>query len=193
MSFAPVPAAAAWRHQGARSGFEVVYFSRHSGGCAIEGWTTAVEDGASWAVQYAIEVDTGWVTRSARVCARSAAGYRATELTADGAGHWLVDGEPAAELDGCLDVDLESSAMTNALPVRRMRLPVAARAAAPAAYVRVDCLAVQRLEQTYLRQAGDPGRQRYGYAAPAFDVSCLLVYDECGLVLDYPGIATRAG
>lgn len=193
MSFAPVPATAAWRHQGARSGFEVAYFRGHSGGCAIEGWTAAVEDGATWAVQYAIEVDTGWVTRAARVLARSVAGYRATELTADGAGHWLVDGEPTAELDGCLDVDLESSAMTNCLPVRRMCLPVAARAAAPAAYVRVDGLAVQRLEQAYLRRAAGPARQRYDYAAPAFDFACLLDYDECGLVLDYPGIATRAG
>jgi len=193
MSFAPVPATAAWRHQGARSGFEVVYFRHHPGGCVIEGWTAAIEDGATWAVQYVIEVDTGWVTRAARLLARSGAGYQATELTADGQGHWLVDGEPAAGLDGCLDVDLESSAMTNALPVRRMHLPEAARAAAPAAYVRVDGLAVQRLEQTYLRLAGDPARQRYDYAAPAFDFTCRLVYDESGLVLDYPGIATRAG
>jgi hypothetical protein len=54
-------------------------------------------------------------------------------------------------------------------------------------------LAVQRLEQTYLRTAGDFTRQRYDYAAPAFDFTCSLVYDESGLVLDYPGIATRAG
>jgi hypothetical protein len=193
MVFAPVPTTAAWRHQGARSGFEVVYFRDHDDGWAIEGWTTALEDGATWAVQYAIELDAAWVTRSARLLARSAAGYRATQLAADGAGHWLVDSEPAPHLDGCLDVDLESSAMTNALPVRRMGLPVAALAAAPAAYVRVAGLAVQRLEQTYLRAAGDLTRQRYEYAAPAFDFTCSLVYDESGLVLDYPGIATRAG
>ncbi|HEY6277017.1 MAG TPA: putative glycolipid-binding domain-containing protein [Streptosporangiaceae bacterium] len=192
MSFTPMPTTAAWRHQGARSGFEVVYFRDHPDGCAIEGWTAAVEDGVTWAVQYAIEVDTAWLTQSARLLARSASGYRSTRLTADGAGHWLVDGEPAPHLDGCLDVDLESSAMTNALPVRRLGLPVAALAAAPAAYVRVTGLAVERLEQTYLRRAGDPTRQRYDYAAPAFNFSCVLVYDEAGLVLDYPGIATRA-
>jgi uncharacterized protein len=47
MSFAPVPATAAWRHQGARSGFEVVYFRDHASGCAIEGWTAAIEEGAT--------------------------------------------------------------------------------------------------------------------------------------------------
>ena len=193
MSFAPVPATAAWRHQGARSGFEVVYFRHHPGGCVIEGWTAAIEDGATWAVQYVIEVDTGWVTRAARLLARSAAGYRATELTADGQGHWLVDGEPAAGLDGCLDVDLESSAMTNALPVHRMHLRVGDAADAPAAYVRAPGLAAERLEQVYTRIADQGARQRYEYAAPAFGFTSRLRYDDSGLVTDYPGIAVRAG
>jgi hypothetical protein len=36
-------------------------------------------------------------------------------------------------------------------------------------------------------------RQRADYAAPVFDFACRLLYDESGLVLDYPGIAVRAG
>jgi hypothetical protein len=146
MSFAPVPATAAWQHRGARSGFEVVYFEVGSDGCRIEGWTTAIEDGATWAVEYAIQVDAAWATRSASIRGRSAAGFRSTLLEADGAGHWRVDGQPVPGLDGCLDVDLEASAMTNALPVRRMGLPVAATAAAPGVYVRAVGLAVERLE-----------------------------------------------
>jgi uncharacterized protein len=109
-----------------------------------------------------------------------------------GAGQWLVDGVPASHLDGCLDVDLESSALTNALPVRRLGLAPGACAAAPAAYVRAIGLPVERLEQTYLRAPDDAARQRYDYAAPAFGFACRLTYDESGLVLDYPGIAVRA-
>ena len=114
-------------------------------------------------------------------------------LEADGAGHWLINGEPAPHLDGCLDIDLEASAMTNALPVRRMILPPAAAAAAPAAYVRTAGLAVERLEQTYLRVTGQGTGQSYDYTAPVFDFRCRLVYDQSGLVLEYPGIAVRAG
>ena len=193
MSFAPVPVAAAWQHRVARSGFEVVYFGARGGGCRIEGWTTAIEDGATWAVQYAIDVDAARATRSAAIRGRSAAGLCSALLEADGNGRWLVDGIPARRLDGCLDVDLEASAMTNALPVRRLGLPAAAGAAAPAAYVRAVGLAVERLEQTYVRTTDDAGRQRYDYAAPAFAFEARLVYDESGLVLDYPGIAVRAG
>jgi hypothetical protein len=193
MSFASVPATAAWRHRGGRTGFEVVYFQTHGSGCRIEGWTTAVEDGDTWAVDYAIDLDTGWVTRSARVRGRSRAGSSSRLLETDGAGRWLVDGQSAGHLDGCLDVDLESSALTNALPVHRMALGPGARRAAPAAYVRAAGLAVERLEQTYVRIPGEATRQSYDYSAPAFDFSCRLVYDESGLVVDYPGIAVRAG
>jgi uncharacterized protein len=193
MSFAPMPATAAWRHRGARSGFEVVYFSARGDGCRIDGWTTAIEDGATWAVEYLIEAGAAWTTRRAQIRGRSAEGFRSTLLEADGAGHWLVNGEPAPHLDGCLDVDLEASAMTNALPMRRLALPVGAAAAAPAAYVRAIGLAVERLEQTYARATDQGTGQHYDYTAPAFDFRCRLVYDQSGLVLDYPGIAIRAG
>jgi hypothetical protein len=170
----------------------VVYFAAHGDLCRIEGWTTAIEDGAAWAVEYVIEVDPAWATRSARIRGRSAKGFCSALLEADGAGHWRVGGEPAPYLDGCLDADLEASAMTNALPVRRMALPVAAAAAAPAAYVRAAGLAVERLEQTYARAADEATCQRYDYTAPAFDFGARLVCDQSGLVLDYPGIAVRA-
>ena len=193
MSFAPLPVTAAWSHRSARTGFEVVYFSAGDDGGRIEGWTTAIEDGTTWAVEYAIEVDAAWATRSATIRGRSAAGSCSARLQADGHGRWLVGGQPAPRLDGCLDVDLEASAMTNALPVRRMSLPAGVAGAAPAAYVRAVGLAVERLEQTYARTTDEARGQRYDYAAPAFGFAARLVYDESGLVLDYPGIAVRAG
>ena len=193
MPFAAPPPTAAWRHQEARSGFEVAYFDLLDDGYRIEGWTTAVEGGQTWAVDYAIVLDTNWTTRRARISGRSVSGLHSVALEADGEGHWLVDGETAPHLNGCLDVDLESSALTNALPVHRMGLLVGGRAGAPAAYVRALDLAVERLEQTYTRIADETGHQRYDYTAPAFEFASRLVYDESGLVLDYPGVAVRAG
>ncbi|HLW96227.1 MAG TPA: putative glycolipid-binding domain-containing protein [Solirubrobacteraceae bacterium] len=190
MTFAPPPTAAAWRHTGARSGFEVVFFQLLDDGWQAEGWTTAVEHDETWAVAYTIQLDGSWATRSARVLGRSMSGARSTLLETDGNGHWLVDGEAAPHLNGCLDVDLESSAMTNAFPVHRLALATGASASCPAAYVRAADLAVERLEQTYARPLDDAGGW-YEYAAPAFEFTCRLAYDESGLVLRYPGIATR--
>jgi uncharacterized protein len=192
MPFVSPPASAAWQHQDSRTGFEAVFFHLLDDGYRIEGCTTAVEDGATWIVGYEIVLDATWTTRSAHISGRSAAGSRSAVLEADGAGSWRVDGTRAPHLDGCLDVDLESSAMTNALPVQRMELGVGRRAAAPAAYVRALDLSVERLEQTYVRLPGEGTHQGYDYTAPVFDFACRLVYDESGLLLDYPGIAVRA-
>jgi hypothetical protein len=193
VSFLPPPATACWLHREARSGFEVAYFRSQEDGWAVDGTTAAVEDTKTWIVTYSIRLDAGWATRSARIMARTAAGLRETLLQVDQTGRWLVDGDPAPHLDGCRDVDLESSAMTNALPVHRLGLAAGRQADAPAAYVRALDLSVDRLEQTYRRIADEGARQRYEYAAPAFDFTSCLVYDESGLVLDYPGIARRAG
>jgi hypothetical protein len=178
------PGSAAWRHEDARTGFEVARFRRHEGGWLVEGATTAVEDGVAWAVRYSLAVGPQWTLRSARI---AGLGARDLEIEADGRGHWRLDGRPAPHLDGCLDLDLEASAMTNTFPVHRLALPVGGRAEAPAAYVRAADLGVDRLEQTYEHLA--PGR--YGYAAPAFGFACVLEYDDTGLITRYPGIAVR--
>jgi hypothetical protein len=188
---ADLPRFAAWRHHGAREGFEVVFFAERPGGVRVAGNTSAVEDGEAFAVRYAIELDEAWHTRSAEITGQSSRGTRTVTLERDDAGAWRLDGRPASHLDGCLDVDLESSSLTNAFPVHRLGLRPGEEARAPAAYVRALGLGVERLEQRYRRVDDGTGRQRYEYAAPAFDFRCELSYDEAGLVLEYPGLATR--
>lgn len=193
MPLPPPPPVAAWRHRDARDGFEVVFLQTAGDGLRADGVTTAVEDGVAWVVRYGIDLAPDGTTRSAHVEGRSAAGSHQLDLETRGAGHWRVNGAPAPELDGCLDVDLESSAVTNAFPVRRLRLEVGHECDAPGAYVRALDLRVERLEQRYARLRDDRNRSRYRYSAPRFEFECELVYDEHGLVLDYPGIAARVG
>jgi hypothetical protein len=188
MAFLDLAPHAAWRHRDARTGFEVVFVRGHR----FTGDTAAVEGGEPWAVHYEIAIGSDWRTRSARVSGRSAtAGARELTLESDGSGSWLIDGVPAHQLEGCLDVDLEASALTNAFPVHRLGLQIGEEADAPAAYVRAVDLSVERLEQRYVRLDDDGAHQRYHYSAPAFDLECELVYDDRGLLLDYPGIASR--
>ncbi len=188
-----LPRQAAWRHVGARDGFEVTFITEVNGGLCFTGTTAAVEAECAWTVSYALTVDPiSWATRTARVTARSDAGEHALRVSTDGAGSWRVDGRDARHLDGCLDVDLEASVLTNAFPARRLGLAPGQGADAPAVYVRVQDLRVERLEQRYVRLADDATRQRFEYAAPAFDFACELAYDGAGLLLDYPGIAVRA-
>jgi uncharacterized protein len=190
MSFMPPPPSATWLHQEARTGFEVVYFTDPGEGHHIEGLTTADEDDHAWMVAYEIDVAADWRTRGARITSRTVRGTKSTDLELD-EGRWRVDGVPVPKLDGCLDVDLESSAMTNAFPVHRMALEVGQSSSAPAAYVRALDLSVERLEQTYTRLPDEDGREVYDYESPGFHFSCRLVFDGSGLLVSYPGIAVR--
>ncbi|MFD5178386.1 putative glycolipid-binding domain-containing protein [Nocardia sp. NPDC058379] len=189
--FTPLPSAAAWTHHEARTGFEVTYFRDGERGVLIEGCATAVEDGLAWAIDYRLRVDGSWHTRSAQITGRYPDTRRSLTLQSDGLGRWQLDGTPAPELDGCLDVDLEASACTNALPVHRLGLTVGDAADAPAVYVRAADLGVIRLPQHYRRIADGVG-QRYDYRAETFDYRATLAYDPAGLILDYPGLAERA-
>ena len=184
--------AAAWRHRDARDGFEVLFVEAGpDGGRRLTGHVAAVEDGVAWAVRYEIDVDAAWRTRGARIRTRTARGTTDLTVEGDGEGGWRVDGVPVPALDGCLDVDLEASAATNAFPVGRLGLAVGAAADAPAAYVRVLDPVVARLEQRYERIADDGDHRRYRYASPAFGFEAVLAYDASGFVADYPGIAVR--
>src|SRR5947209_12530748 len=142
MSFNDLPSFAAWRHCETRSGFELVLLSPPPNQ-RVEGGTAAVEVTGAWTVHYAIELDDGWITKSARITGRSATGRHEVELETDARGRWRIDGWPAAWLDGCRDVDLEASCLTNALPVHRLGLEVGQAGEAPAAYVRALDLSVE--------------------------------------------------
>jgi hypothetical protein len=180
--FADLPPFAAWRFVDAVDGFEVVYAEPGR----LRGHTSAVEDGRAYAVAYEIMVDDRWRTRDVRVSSDTVAGTRRTVLLSDGEGRWSVDGVPAPYLDGLLDVDLEASACTNTLPVHRLAPPVGQQTVAAAVYVQAFDLAVRRLDQTYRRL----DEHRFDYASEG-DFRAVLTYDSAGLVVDYPGIATR--
>jgi uncharacterized protein len=193
MPFDEPPPFAVWRHVDAREGFEVVFFRSVDDGLRIEGDTTGLEEGEAWSVRYEISLGPDWQTRSARVVSVSGHGTREVELETDGDGRWRVNGSEAPELEGCRDVDLESSSFTNAFPVHRLALAVGDEAEAPAAWVRELDVSIERLEQHYRRLDDDGAHQRYDYYSPRDDFRSELVYDEAGLVIDYPGIAVRAG
>jgi uncharacterized protein len=186
-----LPATAAWRHVDASDGFEVLFLRRELDGYHFEGHSTVVEDGQASSITYTLRLDTSWATRSAHVLGRSTRGAFELRLEGDGLGGWQADGRPAPQVAGCLDVDLEASAFTNAFPVHRLGLEVGRQADAPAVYVRALDLRVERLEQRYARLPDHGERRRYDYESPAFGYRGELVYDRFGLVLDYPGIAVR--
>lgn len=186
MELQGLPAAASWIHTGARRGFEVLFTAPGR----LRGRTTARENESTWSVGYDITVATDWATTAVHAMNSTAAGDRETVLERHG--HtWTVDGSPRPDLDGCLDVDFESSAVTNTLPVHRLTFVAGSPLDVPAAFVRADDLSVERLEQRYTLLRSSAEQHVFHYESPTFDFECNLAFDTSGLVLEYPDIATR--
>lgn len=185
------PAGASWNHTGARVGFEVAFFNDLSAGHRLTGHTTAHESSALWSVGYDVTVDGSWRTIAVHASNLTARGKRELTLTRDSGGRWTANGGLRPELDGCFDVDFESSAVTNTLPLHRLDFIEGVGVDVPAAFVRADDLRVERLEQRYTLVEAGPEQILFHYESSTFEFECDLRYDSSGLVVEYPGIATR--
>lgn len=183
-----LPSLGAWRLIGVHDGFEITHFVTKKDGVTLIGASLGVENGMPWNFRYTIELDAKWHARNAVI--ENEEGDR-LQIQAGGAGRWIVNGEHRSDLDGCLDLDLEGSVVTNAAPVHRLALAVGRQADAPAVYVRTQKLQVERLEQTYQRVADPDNLIIFDYNSPRFEYHDLLRFAPDGLVVDYPGIAIR--
>ena len=185
---------ATWVHRGARQGFETAWLRRQGDGHRLVGRTCAIEDGVAWAVGYNINVDNQWRTLRADLTETVAGRDTNRVIETDGAGRWTIDGVETPSVDGCFDIDLESSALTNTIFLHRVQPSTDDLYDAPAVFVRCAPLRLERVEQTYQRTAADtanPDDVSFAYKAPAYDTDIELRFDQNGLVLDYPGLAVR--
>jgi uncharacterized protein len=192
---ANLPPFATYVHAGVRDGFEVVFFRapRMRGrGFLVEGGTAATEDGIPWSVQYRIEVDRTWQTTRVESIGITPSGHHTLHAERRD-GRWTINGTERPDLDGCIDIDFETSLVTNTLAVHRINLTSTAPVEVPAAFVRAADLRVERLEQTYLCTARSESQIVFDYASTTADFACRLTFDAAGLVTEYPGIGRRHG
>lgn len=176
-----------WRRTMDDLSFEHARLETWPGGSRVSGTVLAAENAAPLRVEYAVTCDSGWRTRAVTVTQSFDGRRRSLQLAHDGAGGWTIDGEPVPALDGCTDVDLGLSPITNALPVNRLRLPVGATGEIRAAWVRFPSLAVVPAEQSYERL----GERRYRYHSRTSGFEAEIEVDDDGLPVDYAGIWRR--
>lgn len=138
-------------------------------------------------IHYRVEADADWRFRRLHIALLGT--QHALHIEADEAGDWQVNRQPAPELAGCIDPDIQVTPFTNTLPIRRLELGEGEGAEITVAYVRVPELSVEPLTQRYtcLKALGaQDGLYRYESAAMGDRMAADLPVDEDGLVLDYP-------
>ncbi|MBB6174647.1 hypothetical protein HNR23_004707 [Nocardiopsis mwathae] len=158
-------------------------------GFRLEATEVVVDRGTRYSCRFTVRADLGWVTRAVRVEILSGDGVRTLALESKGT-HWLRDGAPAPELEGCVDVDVASTPLTNTLPIRRLGLRPGESRDIAVAWIDIPDLRVRRVTQRYTRHQSAEGRGRYVYRAPDHG-SYELTVDRDGLIVDYEGFAAR--
>ncbi|MGY1795984.1 putative glycolipid-binding domain-containing protein [Geodermatophilus sp. SYSU D00525] len=177
----------AWRRTDEDTGHSLARVERRDGGWRFAGTEVLAGPETLLACSFRVDVDDAWATRAVEASAVSAEGERHLVLTADGDRRWSRDGAREPGLDGCVDVDVAATPLSNTLPIRRLAdLAVGEEVTTPVAWVDVPALGVTRVDQTYRRL----GARRWRYSDDAHGAFELTVDDD-GLVVDYTGMATR--
>ena len=146
-------------------------------------------------VDYEIRCDAAFRVTGLTISVTESAGGARLALAADGDGHWEANGHARPDLDGCIDLDINCTPLTNTLPVRRLDWSAGQARDLDVVYVSVPDLSLSRARQRYTllaRDAGEElGQRVFRYESGSFRAD--LPVDGHGLVVDYPGFWARVG
>jgi hypothetical protein len=165
-----------------QAGHEAARLSDQAGGWLLDGTAVLAHEHKPCCLQYRIECDAAWQTRSAVVTGWVGAAAVQIEIQVDGEKRWFMNGEEAQEVSGCIDLDLNFSPLTNTLPIRRLGLAVGQAAEVQAAWLRFPSFVLQPLDQRYLRLRDGVYRYESGGGTFRRDVEV----SPAGLVTHYP-------
>jgi hypothetical protein len=169
-------------------GLEIATWQPRADGHVFAGRVLALDDDLPLSVDYRLEVDAHWVTRLVDVDLVADGRPATLRLEHDGAGRWRRDGKPEPALAGCLDVDLEVTPLTNALPVNRIQLPEGATKEIVAAWVHFPGLNLEAGAQRYERLASTT----YRYTSLRSGFTAQVEVDQDGFPVIYERIWQRA-
>ena len=186
-----VPRLVAWERADESAGHSMARIERLPRGWRCHGTEVLAGPHEVLSCWFRVDLDEDWITREVEIRAVAAGGQRTLIMFADDQRRWQVNGRHHRELNGCIDVDVAATPLTNTFPIRRLRgLDIGGEATAPIAWVDVPDLGVTRVEQTYRRLADVDRLEAWEYRDPRHGPFVLTV-DADGLVVTYEGFARR--
>jgi hypothetical protein len=176
-----------WRRALDNQSFEVCRFIHSRTDVQLNGTILAAHEGQPIEICYQISCDSDWQTREVAVQQRYGFLESSLKLSVNDKTWNRADQGRIPELAGCIDVDIELTPATNALPINRLKLAVGKSAEIQAAWIRLPALAVVAARQRYDRL----GENTYRYTSLASGFQAEIEVDEYGLPLRYGNIWER--
>ncbi len=163
-------------------GHESVWAFANDEGWSLDGSAVFVYEGKPCRLDYLIECDDGWNTAFATINGWVGDDLIDLEIEVDQGERWTINGENCPEVDGCVDIDLNFSPVTNTLPIRRLEMAVGESESVRSAWLRFPSFKFEALDQIYTRL--DAMIYRYESGGSRFIRE--LTVNEFGLVTHYP-------
>lgn len=139
-------------------------------------------------VNYTVDMDEHWITRSLRIEVDRTSSL---ELLSDGKGNWShPSGETLDMLDGAIDIDISATPFSNSLPINRINWEEKQIEHFEMVYISVPSLEMKKVPQSYEFIRREDGLRYFRYRC--YDYETIIRVDGDGLVVDYPGVFTRA-
>jgi uncharacterized protein len=167
-------------------GHEAVRIYGDAEGWYLDGSAVFLFEGKPCRLEYFIECEADWSTRFVTVDGFVGEDVIAIEIEADEDHRWYMNGESVGAVEGCVDIDLNFSPVTNLLPIKRADLRVGDSEAVRAAWLRFPTFSLEPLEQTYTRKS----ETIYNYRSDTGFEKDITV-DEFGLVVEYADLWVR--
>jgi uncharacterized protein len=166
-------------------GHEAVRIYEGDEGWYVDGAAVFSFEGKPCRLEYLIECDPDWNTSFATVDGFVGEEVIAIEIESED-GVWYLNGEEIGEVEGCTDIDLNFSPVTNLLPIKRLNLEVGGAETVRAAWLRFPSFSLESLEQVYTRKSESVFNYR---STTGFEKD--IAVDEFGVVVEYPDLWVR--
>lgn len=166
-------------------GHEAVRVQRSGDGWYLDGGAVFLYEGKPCRLEYLIECDLEWRTVSALIDGWLDGSSINYPIKASKGNIWRRRGMEISEVEGCIDIDLNFSPVTNLLPIKRLNLDVGQSETVRAAWLRFPSFALEPLEQVYTRTSEFIYNYRSG---TGFETE--ITVDGFGLPVEYAGLWT---
>ncbi len=156
-------------------------------GLSVKSMIYGYYKGTIYMVEYAIKTDQNWHTLFLEIKSVFDNQVHHFCLVGDGQGNWTMNGKPAEQYSGCLDVDISLSPFTNTLPIRRLKLEKGQSHEIKVIYCDILAHHITPVRQGYTCLS----KTSYHYENIPNDFEATITVDENSLVIDYPTLFIR--
>jgi uncharacterized protein len=138
-------------------------------------------------IEYRIRTNQYWETTFFEIKSQLYNTVEIIDFRKEGKDSWYVNGQPDGKFNGCIDIDISLTPFTNTLPINRLNLSEKEGEQIKVLYVDVLGRKMMPVQQQYTKLS----QTDYKYENVPNDFESVIVVDDLGLVVKYPGLFKR--